>query len=263
MRIINHKKMATYKKKVTNKTTGEQSSENIKSTTAEVFKTLDSTASKSEDWIIKHQKNIFIGLTAIVVVILGYMASHKYVAGPKEIEAADELAFPKKHFEMAINNEIAADSIFTLSLEGTDGKYGFVDIADKYSGTKAGNLANYYAGISYLRLKDYKNAISYLSDFKSKDELLAPIAKGAIGDAFTDINQPKDALEYYEEAADMRENAFTTPFYLFKAANTAFDLADFEKATMYFTKIKEEYPNSNEAVNIDLYINKAKYASEK
>ncbi|MDH3381580.1 MAG: hypothetical protein OEL54_02670, partial [Flavobacteriaceae bacterium] len=180
--------MATYKKKVSNKKTGDQSSENIKSTTAEVFNTLDTTASKSEEWIIKHQKNIFIGLTAIVVVILGYMAYQKYVVEPKEIEAADELAFPKKHFEMAVNNEVASDSLFKMSLNGADGKYGFIDIVDNYSGTNAGNLANYYAGIAYLRLKDYKNAISYLNDFKSKDELLAPIAKGAIGDAFTDIN---------------------------------------------------------------------------
>lgn len=255
--------MATYKKKVTNKTSGEKSSENIKSTTAEVFKTLDSTASKSEEWILKYKNSIFIGLAAIVIVVLGYMAYHKYFDGPKEIEAADELAFPKKHFEMAINNEVAADSLFKMSLEGADGKYGFVDIANNYGGTNAGNLANYYAGIAYLRLKDYKNAITYLNEFNSKDELLAPIAKGAIGDAFTDINQPKDALEYYEKAAELRDNAFTTPFYLFKAANTAFDLGEFEKAVTYFTRIKEVYPSSSEAVNIDLHINKAKYASEK
>lgn len=263
MRVINYKKMATYKKKVSNKTSGNQSSENIKSTTAEVFNTLDSTASKSEEWIIKQQKNIFIVLTAIVAVILGYMAYQKYVAEPKELEAADELAFPKQYFDMAVTNEAAADSLFTMSLNGADGKYGLIDIADKYSETKAGNLANYYAGIAYLRIKDYKNAIAYLNDFTSKDELLAPIAKGAIGDAFTDINQPKDALEYYEAAAEMRENAFTTPFYLFKAANTAFDLGEFEKAMKYFSKIKDEYPSSNEAVNIDLYISKATYASEK
>lgn len=255
--------MATYKKKVTNKGSENQSSENIKSTTAEVFKTLDTTASRSEAWILKHQKNIFIVIAAIVIVILGYMAYHKFVAEPKEIEAANELAFPKKYFEMAVSNEIAADSLYNLSLKGTDGKYGFADIADKYSGTKAGNLANYYAGMAYLKLKDYKNAITYLSDFESKDELLGPIAKGAIGDAFTDINQPKDALEYYESAAKMRENAFTTPFYLFKAANTAFDLNDFEKAAKYFTKIKEDYPNASEAVNIDLFINKATFAKVK
>jgi tetratricopeptide (TPR) repeat protein len=255
--------MATYKKKVTEKVSGNKSASDIKSTTAEVFNTLDSTATKSEEWIIKHQKNIFIFLTAIIVVILGYMAYQKYVVEPKEFEAADELAFPKKHFEMAMNSETAIDSLFTLSLNGSEGKYGFVDIADKFSGTKAGNLANYYAGIAYLKTKDYKNAISYLNNFDSKDELLAPIAKGAIGDAFTDINQPKDALEYYEKAANLRENSFTTPFYLFKAANTALDLEDFKKAEEYFTKIKDEYPNSSEAVNIDLYINKAKYASVK
>lgn len=252
--------MATYKKKVTEKGSGKTAAE-TKSTTAEVFNTLDTTASKSEEWIIKHQKNIFIVLAVIVAVILGYMGYQKYVIEPKELEAADELAFPKKHFEMAMTNSIQSDSLFTLSLNGADGKYGFIDVAENFSGTKAGNLANYYAGIAYLKIKDYKNAITYLNEFETKDELLAPIAKGAIGDAFTDINQPKDALEYYEKAAEMRDNTFTTPFYLFKAANTAFDLMDYKKAEEYFTKIKVEYPNSSEAVNIDLYINKAKYAS--
>ncbi|MDO9137864.1 MAG: tetratricopeptide repeat protein [Lutibacter sp.] len=254
--------MATYKK-TGSKIKDAQKNIEDNSTTAEVFNTLDQTASKSEQFIQKNQTIIFIVIGLIVASILGYLAYQKYVKAPKEKEAANELAFPKAYFDNAINNSVAADSLFTLALKGADGKYGFVDIADEYSGTKAGNLANYYAGISYLRLKKYKEAIDYLEDFSSKDELLGPIAKGAIGDAFADINQPKDAFDYYMKAANLKDNNFSTPLFLFKAGNTAMELENYSKALELFEKIKNDYPTAVEANNIDIYINKAAFASKK
>ncbi|KUO69517.1 MAG: hypothetical protein APF83_14310 [Lutibacter sp. BRH_c52] len=254
--------MATYKK-TGSKIKDAQKNIEDNSTTAEVFKTLDQTASKSEQFIQKNQTIIFIVIGLIVASILGYLAYQKYVKAPKEKEAANELAFPKAYFDNAINNTVAADSLFTLALKGADGKYGFVDIADEYSGTKAGNLANYYAGISYLRLKQYKEAIDYLEDFSSKDELLGPVAKGAIGDAFADINQPQDAFDYYVKAAELKDNNFSTPLFLFKAGNTAMELENYSKAQELFEKIKNDYPNAVEAQNIDIYINKAAFASKK
>jgi len=254
--------MATYKK-TGSKIKDAQKNIEDNSTTAEVFKTLDQTASKSEQFIQKNQTIIFIVIGLIVASILGYLAYQKYVKAPKEKEAANELAFPKAYFDNAINNTVAADSLFTLALKGADGKYGFVDIADEYSGTKAGNLANYYAGISYLRLKQYKEAIDYLEDFSSKDELLGPVAKGAIGDAFADINQPQDAFDYYVKAAELKDNNFSTPLFLFKAGNTAMELENYSKAQELFERIKNDYPNAVEAQNIDIYINKAAFASKK
>ena len=197
--------MATYKKrgnKVKGEKTEQKSALEQNSTTAEVFNTLDETASKSEQWIIRNQKTIFISLTVIVAAILLYTLVLKPINATNEKEAADELAFPKAYFEDAISNPVAVDSLLTLGLNGADGKYGFVDISTEYSGTKAGNLANYYAGISYLKLRSYKEAIEYLEKFSSDDELLGPTAKGAIGDAFSDIGQAQDALEYYLEAAN-------------------------------------------------------------
>lgn len=254
--------MATYKKTGSKARKGKNKNEG-KSATAEVFKTLDETASKSEQWIMRNQKSIFIVLAVVVVGILGYLAYQKYVKAPKEREAANELAFPKSYFEDAISNVVAVDSLLTLGLNGADGKYGFVDISSEYSGTKAGNLANYYAGISYLKLKNYKEAIEYLEKFSSDDELLGPTAKGAIGDAFADIDQPEDALDYYLKAANLRNNNFSTPLFLFKAGNTAMDLEKFSMALDIFNRIKNDYPDSEEATNIVIYINKATYASKK
>lgn len=254
--------MATYKKTGT-KVKSAQNNIEDKSTTAEVFNTLDQTASRSEQWILKNRKIIFGVLGAVVVIILGYLAYQKYVQIPKEKEAANELAFPKVYFEDAMTNAVAADSLFTLALEGADGKYGFIDVADNYSSTKAGNLANYYAGISYLRLKKYQEAIESLEKFSSDDELLGPVAKGAIGDAFADINQFDDAYDFYMEASNLKDNNFSTPLFLFKAGNTAMDLENYSEALSAFEKIKSDYPTSDEAKNIDIYINKATFASKK
>jgi tetratricopeptide (TPR) repeat protein len=136
-----------------------------------------------------------------------------------------------------------------------------IDIAKEYSGTKAGNLANYYAGMAYLNLKDYKNAVSYLSDFKSDDEILGPIAKGGIGDAFVQLNQPEDALDYYVQAANMKTNEFTTPTYLYKAGTVALKLGKNKEALKYFKRIKDEFPSSTEARNIEVFIGKAEVSS--
>lgn len=253
--------MATYKKKGGKPKKSQQIIED-KSTTAEVFNTLDETASKSEQWVITNQTSIFIVLGVVVAVILGSLAYTKYVKGPKEKEAADELAFPKSYFEDAMNNTVAADSLFTLSINGGDGKYGFVDIASEYSSTDAGNLANYYAGIAYLKLRNYEEAINYLEKFSSDDELLGPVAKGAIGDAFADINQPQEAFDYYLKAANLKENNFSTPLFLFKAGNTAMEIEKYSDALEIFNRIKTDFPNSEEAKNINVYINKATFAKK-
>ena len=85
-----------------------------------------------------------------------------------------------------------------------DKAWDFLDIADEYSSTKAGNLANYYAGVCYLQLGQFENAIEYLDEFNSNDEVLSVVAKGAIGDAFLELNQPEEALEYYTAAANVK-----------------------------------------------------------
>lgn len=254
--------MATYKKRGNKGAKARKERIEDQSTTAEVFNTLDETASRSEQWVEKNQKILFSGLIAVAVIILGFLAYNKYVMEPKEKEAANELAYPKSYFEQAQNSTAETDSLYALSLNGADGKYGLVDIADNYGSTKAGNLAKYMSGIAYLKTGDYENAIKYLSDFSSDDEMLSAIALGNIGDAFIEINQPEDAYEYYQKAANVRDNNFTTPYYLFKAGSVAMELGKYKDAEKHFTKIKDEYSKSEEAQSINIFIQRAQLAQK-
>lgn len=250
--------MATYKKRGHKPKTQAEKVEAIEenSTTAEVFNTLDEGASKAEDWAVKNQNLIFIVVGLAAAIVLGYLGYNKFIAEPKAEEAMNEMYTAQKYFEDAVNGT-EKDSLYTLSLNGGEGKYGMLDIVNEYGSTPAGNLANYYAGMAYLNLKDYQNAVKHLSDFSTDDAVLGPVAKGGIGDAFVQLNQPEDALEYYEKAIAASTNDYTTPMYLFKAANVALELGNSDKALQYFKRIKEEFSSSTEATNIDVFIGRA------
>lgn len=223
------------------------------SATAEVFSKLDQTASRTEDFVARNQKIIIGVVGAIALMTLGYLAYQKFVAAPKEDEAATEMFQAQQYFQQATDG-VASDSLYKLSLKGAEGKFGFVDIADKYSGTTSGNLANYYAGIAYLNTGKYTEAIEYLGKFTSEDVVLSALAKGAIGDAYAQNKQPKEALENYIKAAEANKNDFTTPRFLLKAGKTALSLGNKEDALKYFTDIKDNFDASPEAASVDVLI---------
>lgn len=250
--------MATYKKRAGKPRTKADKDAEIEdnSTTAEVFRSLDEGASKTEAWVEKNQKGIIGVIAVMAICVLGYFAYHQYIQKPREIEAMNEMFQAQNYWEQALTAP-AKDSLYNLSLQGGEGKYGFIDIIENYSGTNAANLAHYYAGMAYLNLNKYQEAIAQLDKFSSKDDILAPLAKGAIGDAFVQLNQNEDALKYYEEAANMRTNDFTSPRFLLKAGIAAMSLNQNDKALKHFKKIKEEYPKSPEVTKAEVYTGRA------
>jgi tetratricopeptide (TPR) repeat protein len=256
--------MATYNKRGYKPKTKVEKQQNIEegSTTAEVFNTLDETASKTEDFVAKNQKYIFIIIGLVALIVLGSLGYKEFIAQPKQTAAMNDMFQAQKYFDEAVNGT-EKDSLYNLALNGGEGKFGMLDIIEEYSGTPSANLASYYAGTAYLRLKDYKNAVEHLSNFKSDDEILAPLAKGNVGDAFVQLNQPEDALGFYEEAAKMRDNEYTTPMYLFKAGAIALDLGQADKALGYFKRIKDDYSNSTEASKVEVFIGKAQVLANK
>jgi TolA-binding protein len=223
------------------------------STTAEVFSKLDETASLTENWVAKNQKIIIGVVGAVAILTVAYLAYQKFIAEPKQVDAANEMFVAQQNFQQATDG-IASDSLYKLSLNGSEGKFGFIKIADEYSGTDAGNLANYYAGIAFLNTGKFDEAIDYLGKFDSDDIVLSALAKGAIGDAYAEKNDQKEALNYYLKAVSANKNDFTTPRFLLKAGKTALALGNKEDALKYFTDIKENYDSTPEAASVDVLI---------
>lgn len=252
--------MATYKKKGSKPSTKEERKNQVEeeSTTAEVFNTLDEGAGRTEEWVAENQKWIYIIVGLAAVVVLGYLGWQRFIQEPKELEASNEMFQAQQYFDTALaGTGVESDSLYNMALNGGEGKYGFLDIIDNYGSTNAGNLAQYYAGFAYLNTNKYQEAIDHLEDFDGDDEILAALAVGGIGDAFLQLDQPKEALNYYEKAATMRSNEFTAPRFLLKAAITAIQLGEGEKAAEYLNRIKDEFADTPEANQVAIYLGRA------
>ena len=212
------------------------------------FAQIEETLTKTEQYIEDNQKSLTVIVGAIVAIVAIYLGFTNFYLEPLEQEAHADMYMAEIYFEK--------DS-FNLALNG-DGQYlGFLDIADEYGLTNAGNLANYYAGLCYLHTAQFEDAIEYLSDFSSDDIILSTLALGCIGDAYLELEDNSSALKYYEKAADNASNDFTTPRYLMKQAIVLEMDEEYEDALEMYNQIKEDYSKSQIAQDIDKYIARA------
>ena len=219
-----------------------------KDKTDKQFAQIEETLSRTEQYIEDNQKSLVVIVGVIIAIIAIYLSFTNFYLEPLEQEAHADMYMAEMYFEK--------DS-FNLALNG-DGQFlGFLDVADEYSLTNAGNLANYYAGLCYLHTAQYEDAIEYLSDFSSDDIILSTLALGCIGDAYLELEENRKALKYYEKAAENNDNEFTTPRYLMKQANVLEMDEEFEDALKIYNQIKEDYSKSQIAQDIDKYIVRA------
>ena len=210
---------------------------------------LESALTKTEQFVEDNQKIISYVVGGIILVVAAYLGFNKFYLLPKEKEANSQMFMAENYFEK--------DS-FNLALNG-DGNYlGFLDIIDDYGITKAANRANYYAGISYLHMGQYEEALNYLNDFDTDDLLLGPVTEGAKGDAYLEMGDSESALKYYKKAYTLTDNELTVPVYMMKAATLLESMDELKEAMNLYQEIKTRYPKSAEGTNADRYIARVK-----
>ena len=223
--------------------------------TEEVFEGVEQSLTRAEQFLETNRNQILYVVSAVIVVVLGVFAYNTYIVAPQETEAQEKVFMAQKYLEQdSLNLALNGDGVYNL---------GFLEIADEYSGTKIGNTANYYAGVCYLNLGQYENAITYLDKFNGKDEVLTVLAKAGIGDAFLELGQNDEALDYYKKALAVNNNKFVIPLVLMKAAIVSELQDDYKSALKYYNRIQSDFGDSREAADVEKYIAKveAKMAS--
>lgn len=225
---------------------------NIKGENPQGMKNVEETLTKTEQFLESNYKPLLTGL-AIVVVLVGLFWLGKIYLTKRSDEAQSQMYQAQRYLEM--------DSI-NLALNG-DGNYlGFIDIASEYKFTNAGNLARYGAGICYLHLGNYEEAIDFLNKYSKKDKVIGSIAIGATGDAFVELGNTEKGISKYLEAAEFADNSFNSPLFLMKAAELYELDGKYTDALKLYEKIKNEYPGSTEGSSIDKYIARVKLLSK-
>jgi len=186
---------------------------------------------RTEEFLEKNRQLVLIVGAVIVLAVTGVIF-YNYYQSNQNATAQKELFQAVYYFE--------ADSL-GQALNGDGNNYGFLDIIDLYGATKAGNLANFYAGATYLKMGDFESAVRYLKSFSSSDDLVQARAYALIGDAYMEQLDYSRAADYYQQASDYKPNKQFTPTYLTKAAIAYERQGDINTALKCYTTIVDKF----------------------
>ena len=191
-------------------------------------------------------KQVSYVLLAIIVVVGGFFAYRSLVSEPKEKQATEAMFHAEEYFRM--------DST-RLALSGDNINAGFLKIISRYGGTKAANLAAFYAGSCYLKLGDFNNAVKYLKDFSTPVQQVQERAYGLLGDAYSEQNKKEEAAEQYKKAGTYFEkDELFSPEYLFRSGYLYESMGKTQDAIAMYKLIKDKYPGSQRGADIDKYL---------
>jgi tetratricopeptide (TPR) repeat protein len=199
-----------------------------------------------KNWINTQNKTVVYAVTGIFVVVLGFGAYQYLYKAPLEKEGQEAIFKVQQYFGL--------DS-FSLVIKEAPA------LADKYSGTDAGNLCNYYLGVSYLKTGNYKKSIEYLEDVKFKDVLTNVGSIGLLGDAHVEDKNLEEGLKYYlkayKKAKSIKDETDAIRFG-FKAARVYKKQNDWKNVLALYESMKADYKENIEMLQIDKYIAEAK-----
>lgn len=199
----------------------------------------------------KLNNKIAIGaVAAVILVIAGVILAKTYYFEPREDKASTALAKGQQYF---------AQDDFDTALNG-DGKgyIGFINIANDYSGTDAANLANLYAGLSYAHKGNAKEAIKYLEDFSTGDDMMvSPAAIAALGNCYAEVGEVDKAISLLKKAAKKADNNSLSATFLIQAGELLESQGKKDDALDLYNQVKEKYTESMQYQEIDKYIERA------
>ena len=211
---------------------------------------VEDALTQSEAFLIKYKNAIIGGVVAVIIIVAGFIMYKNLYAEPREEKAQAALFKGQEYFEQdAFEQALNGDSI---------GYTGFLKVADDYIGTKAANLAKAYAGICYAQLGKYEEAVKMLDSFNGKDQMVAPAILGAAGNCYAQLGQLDKAASTLLSAADKADNNTLSPIFLIQAGEILVKQGKYDDAVNAYTKIKDKYFQSYQAMDIDKYIEQAK-----
>lgn len=239
-------------------TVDNQDSNPVEETVGETRKPVDPSLEGIQLYYENNKKMInYVG--GGLLLVIGIFVYFKFYHLPQlEKEAANEAFWAESFFQKDSFNLALKGGIMVNAPDGPKQMKGFEQIADEYGMTKTANLANYYAGVCYMRTGKFEQAIEFLSKYSGSDEIVAPIAVGAIGDCHLELNHVDEAIKFYLNAADKSHNNFTSPFYLKKAGFANELKSNYKEALSAYERIQKEFPQSTEAREIEKDIAKVK-----
>ncbi|MEX2567250.1 MAG: tetratricopeptide repeat protein [Cyclobacteriaceae bacterium] len=181
---------------------------------------------------LKENTKIVAGAIGVVIAVIAGILFFQIHKANQNKKAQGEMFQAVYYFEQ--------DSV-EFALEGDGVQPGFLEIIDNYGGTDAANIAHFYVGSIYLSQGEFQSAIDHLDEFSSSDYFIQGHAYSLTGDAYLELGDMDEAINYYKKAADYNRNEYFTPKYLMKLALAYEEAGDLENAIETYEEIESEY----------------------
>jgi len=199
---------------------------------------------KLETFFEKHSKRILWGLlivACVCVIFLLWRGRSERRAHAAEANA--QVALVAAYDALELNDYAGAAAAAE-------------EVASKYEGTDAANLAAYIAGASYVKLGDFDNARKQLAKYEAKEgaaaDMIAAMALGLQGDIAVEQDDLQAAADFFSKAAAASADPVTEPMFLRKLAAVYAAQGEQDKAAECYRKIAEKYPA--QAVSVEKYL---------
>lgn len=193
-------------------------------------------------------RNIVYGVIAGIVVLIALIVGWVVYQNQRSQEAEDLLAGIVGVYE---------EGSYQEALDGTVDHLGLLEIADEYGSTDAGNLAQFYAADALYNLGEYDRALEHFQAFDKPDGFLGASAIAGAAAVYENREEFDRAADLYMQAAEFFENPLTSPQYLLSAGRAYESAGEFDEARRAYEQIQNEYPDSNIADEVEVYIARA------
>ena len=225
--------------------------ENLGSKKIEQTQENENFVTKILSFFNKYQNIIYGVIIGVLVIVLAILAFNRFYVQKKNAEASAQIQQPIRWLAQGDTASLKK------ALEGDGENDGFLDIASGYKLSRTSNTANYYAGLTYLKLGQKDDAMEYLKKFKKKEDVLWYACQATIGDLYDEQGDESNAISYYEKAVKGKD-PFFTPIALFKLGQMYERKGDWKKALDAYETIEKDFYTEYNKMSVAQYVERAK-----
>jgi tetratricopeptide (TPR) repeat protein len=200
----------------------------------------------------ENNRNTVYAMLAGIVLVVAAIMGFAWMKASNNEKALSEMSTAVQRYEAGE---------YQASLDGDTSFIGMIEIADSYGNSDSGNLARFYAADAFFRVGDMANSLKYFESYSKDSNYLGASAyagEAAIHESNGDL---KRAGDLFLRAATIFTSDITSPMYLESAARAYTEAGESKKALSAFETIRDDFPNSQAARDVEFYIAKMESAN--
>lgn len=205
---------------------------------------------RAVDYADKNRSTLYIAL-GVVVLLLVAVGFYFFAQQQKSEEAQTLLGAIVGAYE---------NEDYQTALDGTADTAGLIEIADDFGGTKAGNLARFYAADALFRLGEYDEALRWFQAYDAGETIVGASALAGEAAIYEMREEYERAGDLYREAALIFDHELTSPDYLLDAGRAYEAGGAYDEAIEIYELIEERYSETPAARDLELLVARARTA---